>query len=103
MIKAGEPAPNFVAPAYYKERFTHIDLSKYRRQMGCGVFYGGDYLCLNDKCRQLPTSTPNSEADTEFWSGVDTIYVHKVWNESSSQRSYRAAFLFPCSPTLPER
>jgi peroxiredoxin (alkyl hydroperoxide reductase subunit C) len=43
MIKAGEPAPNFVAPAYYKERFTHIDLSKYRGKWVVVFFYGGDY------------------------------------------------------------
>jgi peroxiredoxin (alkyl hydroperoxide reductase subunit C) len=43
MIKAGKPAPNFVAPAYYQGRFTHAELSRYRDQWVVLYFYGGDY------------------------------------------------------------
>ncbi len=43
MIKAGKPAPDFAAPAYYQGRFTHVELSRYREQWVVLYFYGGDY------------------------------------------------------------
>jgi len=43
MIKVGQKAPDFVAPAYYKGKFTNVKLSEYLGQWVVLCFYPGDF------------------------------------------------------------
>jgi hypothetical protein len=43
MIKVGQKAPDFVAPAYYKGKFVNIKLSEYLGKWVILCFYPGDF------------------------------------------------------------
>ncbi len=43
MIKAGKPAPNFTASAYYNGKFMNISLSEYIGKWVLLCFYPGDF------------------------------------------------------------
>lgn len=43
MIKVGKPAPDFMAPAYYKGEFTSVKLSDYLGKWIVLCFYPGDF------------------------------------------------------------
>jgi len=43
MIKVGQKAPDFVAPAYYKGKFTQVKLSDYLGKWVVLCFYPGDF------------------------------------------------------------
>ncbi len=43
MIHVGKPAPDFVAPAYYKGKFTSVKLSDYLGKWVVLCFYPGDF------------------------------------------------------------
>lgn len=43
MIQVGKPAPDFVAPAYYKGTFTSVKLSDYLGKWVVLCFYPGDF------------------------------------------------------------
>jgi hypothetical protein len=43
MIKVGQKAPNFTAPAYFKGKFVNIKLSDYLGKWTVLCFYPGDF------------------------------------------------------------
>ena len=43
MIKVGQKAPDFVAPAYFKGKFVNIKLSDYLGKWVVLCFYPGDF------------------------------------------------------------
>ena len=43
MIKVGQKAPDFVAPAYYKGKFVEVKLSDYLGKWVVLCFYPGDF------------------------------------------------------------
>ncbi len=43
MIKVGQKAPDFVAPAYYKGKFVSVKLSEYLGKWVVLCFYPGDF------------------------------------------------------------
>ncbi len=43
MIKVGQKAPDFVAPAYFKGKFVNIKLSDYLGKWVSLCFYPGDF------------------------------------------------------------
>lgn len=43
MIKVGQKAPDFVAPAYYKGKFVNVKLSDYNGKWVLLCFYPGDF------------------------------------------------------------
>lgn len=43
MIQVGKPAPDFVAPAYYKGEFTSVKLSDHLGKWVVLCFYPGDF------------------------------------------------------------
>ena len=43
MIKAGKPAPDFTAPAYYQGKFMSTSLSEYKGKWVLLCFYPGDF------------------------------------------------------------
>lgn len=43
MIQVGKPAPDFVAPAYYKGKFTSVKLSDYLGKWVVLCLYPGDF------------------------------------------------------------
>jgi hypothetical protein len=43
MIKVGQKAPDFVAPAYFKGKFVNIKLSEYLGKWVVLCFYPGDF------------------------------------------------------------
>jgi alkyl hydroperoxide reductase subunit AhpC len=43
MIHVGRPAPDFVAPAYYKGEFTSLKLSDHLGKWVALCFYPGDF------------------------------------------------------------
>lgn len=43
MIQVGKPAPDFVAPAYYKGKFTSVKLSDYLGKWVALCLYPGDF------------------------------------------------------------
>ena len=43
MIQVGKPAPDFVAPAYLKGKFTSVKLSDYMGKWVVLCFYPGDF------------------------------------------------------------
>ena len=43
MIHVGKPAPDFVAPAYYKGEFTSVKLSEHLGKWVVLCFYPGDF------------------------------------------------------------
>jgi hypothetical protein len=43
MIKVGQKAPDFVAPAYHKGQFTSVKLSDYLGKWVVLCFYPGDF------------------------------------------------------------
>lgn len=43
MVRIGKPAPTFVAPAYYKGKFTTVDLEDYKGKWVMLTFYPGDF------------------------------------------------------------
>ena len=43
MIKVGQKAPDFTAPAYYKGKFIDVKLSEYLKKWVLLCFYPGDF------------------------------------------------------------
>jgi peroxiredoxin (alkyl hydroperoxide reductase subunit C) len=43
MIKVGQKAPDFIAPAYYKGKFVNVKLSEYLGKWVVLCFYPGDF------------------------------------------------------------
>jgi hypothetical protein len=43
MIKVGQKAPDFTAPAYYKGKFVNVKLSEYLGKWVLLCFYPGDF------------------------------------------------------------
>jgi len=43
MIQVGKPAPDFIAPAYYKGEFTSVKLSELLGKWVVLCFYPGDF------------------------------------------------------------
>ena len=43
MIKVGQKAPDFTAPAYYKGKFVNVKLSDYLEKWVVLCFYPGDF------------------------------------------------------------
>jgi peroxiredoxin (alkyl hydroperoxide reductase subunit C) len=43
MIKVGRKAPDFSAPAFYKDKFVNINLSEYLGKWVVLCFYPGDF------------------------------------------------------------
>jgi peroxiredoxin (alkyl hydroperoxide reductase subunit C) len=43
MVTVGKKAPDFTAPAYYKGKFTSVQLSKYLGKWVILCFYPGDF------------------------------------------------------------
>jgi len=43
MLKVGKPAPEFVAPAFYKGKFMNTGLSEYKGKWVLLCFYPGDF------------------------------------------------------------
>jgi hypothetical protein len=43
MLKVGKPAPEFVAPAFYKGKFVNTGLSEYKGKWVLLCFYPGDF------------------------------------------------------------
>ena len=43
MVKVGQPAPDFTAPAYYHGKFMNVGLSEYKGKWVLLCFYPGDF------------------------------------------------------------
>jgi hypothetical protein len=43
MVRAGKPAPDFTASAYYNGKFVNISLSEYKGKWVLLCFYPGDF------------------------------------------------------------
>ncbi len=43
MVKVGNPAPDFTAPAFFEGKFMSINLSEYRGKWVLLCFYPGDF------------------------------------------------------------
>ncbi len=43
MVMVGKPAPDFIAPAYYKGKFIEVKLSDYLGKWVLLCFYPGDF------------------------------------------------------------
>ena len=83
MVKVGKAAPDFTAPAYYNGKFMNIGLSEYKGKWVLLCFYPGDFTFV------WATEISAAEKHAELQSlgvevlscSVDSIYVHKMWNE----------------------
>ena len=82
MIRIGQKAPDFKAPAYVDGKFTDISLSSYAGKWLVILFYPGDFtfVCATE----VSAAAENQEAFAALGVNVLTIsvdspYVHKAW------------------------
>jgi len=98
MIKVGKPAPNFSAPAYIKGEFANVELSEYKGKWVLLCFYPGDFTFVwaTEVSAVAEKYDDLKELDVEVLSvSVDSIYVHKMWNDNELSKMIGKDIPFP--------
>jgi alkyl hydroperoxide reductase subunit AhpC len=84
MVKVGKPAPDFTAPAFYNGKFMNISLSENKGKWVLLCFYPGDFTFVwaTEISAVAEKHSELQSLGVEVLSvSVDSIYVHKMWNE----------------------
>lgn len=98
MVKVGSKAPDFTAPAFHKGKFMNIELSEYLGKWVLLCFYPGDFTFV-----WATEVSAVAEKYSEFQDlgvevltvSVDSIYVHKIWNEHELSKMIGKDIPFP--------
>jgi alkyl hydroperoxide reductase subunit AhpC len=84
MIKVGKPAPDFTAAGFYNGKFANFNLSEYKGKWVLLCFYPGDFTFVwaTEISAVAEKHSELQELGVEVLScSVDSIYVHKMWND----------------------
>ncbi len=82
MIKVGQKAPDFEAPAYFNGDFTSVKLSDHLGKWVVLCFYPGDFTFV---CATEITAVAEKNAELEKLGvqvlpmSTDSVFVHKMW------------------------
>lgn len=98
MVKIGQKAPDFTAPAYLDGKFVDVTLSSYSGKWLVVMFYPGDFtfVCATE----VSAAAENYEA-FEFLGvevltiSIDSPYVHKAWMEQELKNISAESVKFP--------
>jgi peroxiredoxin (alkyl hydroperoxide reductase subunit C) len=94
----GKKAPDFVAPAYYRGEFITVKLSDYLGKWVMMIFYPGDFTFVSATELSAVASRYKEfqELGVEVLAiSVDSIYVHKMWDEHELQKMVAGGIPFP--------
>jgi alkyl hydroperoxide reductase subunit AhpC len=98
MVHVGKPAPDFTAAGYYNGKFMNFNLSEYLGKWVLLCFYPGDFTfvwateisAVAEKYAEL------QKLGVEVLSvSVDSIYVHKMWNDYELLKMINKDMPFP--------
>ena len=98
MIRIGQKAPDFTAPAYLDGKFTDVSLASYAGKWLVIMFYPGDFtfVCATE----VSAAAENQEAFEALGVDVLTIsvdspYVHKAWMQQELEKMSPRPVRFP--------
>ncbi len=84
MIKVGSEAPNFTAPAFLEGKFFNVSLDEYKGKWVLLCFYPGDFTFVwaTEISAVAEKHSELQKLGVEVLAcSVDSVYVHKMWNE----------------------
>jgi alkyl hydroperoxide reductase subunit AhpC len=98
MIKVGQKAPDFVAPAYFKGKFVNIKLSDHLGKWVVLCFYPGDFTFVwATEVSAVAEKYPEFQklgVDVLSMS-IDSVFVHKMWNDHELSKMVKGGIPFP--------
>jgi len=98
MIKVGQKAPDFVAPAYFKGKFINVKLSDYLGKWVVLCFYPGDFTFVwaTEVSAVAEKYGEFQKLGVEVLSmSIDSIFVHKMWNDHELSKMVKGGVPFP--------
>ena len=98
MLRIGQPAPDFTAPAYHDGRFTEVSLAAYRGKWLVLLFYPGDFtfVCATEVSAAAENHDAFETLGVEVLTvSIDSPFVHKAWMEQELQKMASQPVKFP--------
>ncbi len=98
MIQIGMAAPDFTAKAYENGEFKEVSLSDYRDKWVFLFFYPGDFtfVCVTEIAAIVAKFEAFSKLGVQVLGiSMDSIYVHKMWDEQEISKMTREKMPFP--------
>jgi alkyl hydroperoxide reductase subunit AhpC len=98
MIKVGQKAPDFTAPAYHKGKFVNLKLSEYLGKWVLLCFYPGDFTFVwaTEVSAVAEKYSELQKLGVEVLScSVDSVFVHKMWDDNELSKMVEGGIPFP--------
>ena len=98
MIKVGKKAPDFTAPAYHNDKFIQVKLSEHLGKWVVLCFYPGDFTFVwaTEISAVAEKFSEFQKLGVEVLSmSVDSIFVHKMWNDIELSKMVSGGVPFP--------
>jgi len=98
MVKVGEKAPDFEAPAFHQGEFKRIKLSDYSGKWVVLFFYPGDFTFVwPTELTAVAVKYPElKNLGVEVLSmSVDSIFVHKIWQQNELSKMVEGGVPYP--------
>ena len=98
MVRIGQKAPDFNAPAYFGGKFIDVSLSSYAGQWVVVMFYPGDFtfVCATEVSAAAENQGAFETLGVEILTiSVDSPYVHKAWMQQELEKMSAHPVRFP--------